>query len=62
MRTQKTPNEALSCSFCQKVERQVRKIIPGPGVAICDDCVALCIGILEVELGPDWQDSRLGNR
>jgi len=37
----------LSCSFCQKNERQVQRLIGGPGVYICGDCVALCNQILE---------------
>jgi ATP-dependent Clp protease ATP-binding subunit ClpX len=34
------------CSFCGKYEEQVKKVIPGPGVFICDECVALCVDIL----------------
>ncbi len=35
-----------SCSFCGKRRDQVRKLIAGPGVRICDECVALCVEIL----------------
>jgi hypothetical protein len=35
-----------SCSFCGKRQDQVRKLVAGPGVWICDHCVALCVEIL----------------
>jgi hypothetical protein len=35
-----------SCSFCGKPQDQVRKLVAGPGVWICDNCVALCVEIL----------------
>ncbi len=38
------------CSFCGKSHSEVRKLIAGPGVYICDSCVSLCKGILEKEL------------
>ncbi|WP_369876010.1 ClpX C4-type zinc finger protein [Alkalicoccobacillus gibsonii] len=41
----------LSCSFCSKTEAQVRKIIAGPGVYICDECVDMCTDIIEGEFG-----------
>jgi ATP-dependent Clp protease ATP-binding subunit ClpX len=40
----------LKCSFCGKSQEQVRKLIAGPGVYICDECVELCNEILEEEL------------
>jgi ATP-dependent Clp protease ATP-binding subunit ClpX len=40
----------LKCSFCGKSQEQVRKLIAGPGVYICDECVDLCIEILDEEL------------
>ena len=40
----------LKCSFCGKSQEQVRKLIAGPGVYICDDCVDLCNEILDEEL------------
>ena len=39
----------LHCSFCRKSQDQVRKLIAGPDVYICDECVDLCIDILERE-------------
>jgi ATP-dependent Clp protease ATP-binding subunit ClpX len=40
----------LKCSFCQKNQEQVRKLIAGPGVYICDECIELCNEIIEEEL------------
>ena len=40
----------LKCSFCGKAQDQVRKLIAGPGVYICDECIDLCNEILEEEL------------
>ena len=40
-------NKELHCSFCGKGESEVQKLISGPGVYICDECVSLCNGILD---------------
>src|ERR1700685_2821923 len=40
----------LKCSFCGKSQEQVRKLIAGPGVYICDECIELCNEIVEEEL------------
>ncbi|NDC35390.1 MAG: ATP-dependent Clp protease ATP-binding subunit ClpX, partial [Synechococcaceae bacterium WB9_2_112] len=40
----------LKCSFCGKSQEQVRKLIAGPGVYICDECIDLCNEILDEEL------------
>src|ERR1700681_3378137 len=40
----------LKCSFCGKAQEQVRKLIEGPGVYICDECIELCNEIIEEEL------------
>src|SRR5205085_470650 len=46
-------NEQLLCSFCGKSQRQVKKLIAGPGVYICDECIDLCNEIIDEELtGP----------
>lgn len=46
----------LSCSFCGKADKQVNKLVAGPGVYICDGCVELCVQILaEPEEHPDTQ-------
>ena len=44
------PSDQLQCSFCGKSQRQVRKLIAGPGVYICDECIDLCNEIIEEEL------------
>ncbi|HCJ4337152.1 TPA: ATP-dependent Clp protease ATP-binding subunit ClpX, partial [Listeria innocua] len=41
----------LKCSFCGKTQDQVRKLVAGPGVYICDECIELCNEIIEEELG-----------
>ena len=41
--------ELLKCSFCGKSQKQVRKLIAGPGVYICDECIDLCNEIIEEE-------------
>ena len=41
------------CSFCGKSQSEVRKLIAGPGVYICDSCISICKGILEKELKDD---------
>jgi ATP-dependent Clp protease ATP-binding subunit ClpX len=43
--------DLLKCSFCGKSQKQVRKLIAGPGVYICDECIELCNEIIEEELG-----------
>src|ERR687886_207958 len=46
-------SEQLLCSFCGKSQRQVKKLIAGPGVYICDECIDLCNEIIDEELtGP----------
>src|SRR6478752_6005493 len=41
--------ELLKCSFCGKSQKQVKKLIAGPGVYICDECIDLCNEIIEEE-------------
>ena len=43
-------SDLLKCSFCGKSQKQVKKLIAGPGVYICDECIDLCNEILEEEL------------
>lgn len=52
--------DILSCSFCGKTQREVKKLIAGPGVNICDECVALCSSVVESELSNnDFDFSKL---
>lgn len=50
----------LKCSFCGKSQDQVRKLVAGPGVYICDECIELCNEIVEEELGNE-EDIDLAN-
>jgi ATP-dependent Clp protease ATP-binding subunit ClpX len=49
MTSKAEPVRQLCCSFCGKADLEVRKIIAGPGVYICDQCVELCNTILETD-------------
>ena len=51
--------DTLKCSFCQKSQRQVRKLITGSGVYICNECVDLCNDIIAEELAQDESDFSL---
>ena len=51
-------NEQLLCSFCGKSQRQVKKLIAGPGVYICDECIDLCNEIIDEELTTPASRSR----
>jgi ATP-dependent protease Clp ATPase subunit len=44
-------SDLLKCSFCGKAQDQVVKLIAGPGVYICDECVDLCNDIITEEVG-----------
>jgi hypothetical protein len=43
------------CAWCGKHERQVKKLLGRGGVALCDECVALCCDILDADLGSSWR-------
>lgn len=49
--------ELLKCSFCGKSQKQVKKLIAGPGVYICDECIDLCNEIIEEELSESTEVS-----
>ncbi|MSY42063.1 MAG: ATP-dependent Clp protease ATP-binding subunit ClpX, partial [Actinobacteria bacterium] len=51
--------DLLKCSFCGKSQKQVKKLIAGPGVYICDECIDLCNEIIEEELH-EATDSQFG--
>ena len=54
----------VNCSFCQKASKEVAKLIAGPGVFICDECVGLCVEILATDASkptdtpamPNWEE------
>ncbi|MCI9576131.1 MAG: ATP-dependent Clp protease ATP-binding subunit ClpX [Clostridiales bacterium] len=49
----------VCCSFCGKPQDEARRLIAGPGVYICDECIELCMSILEDEINPhDYEHSR----
>lgn len=43
------PDELLRCSFCGKTQNDVKKLVAGNNVYICDECVGLCLEIIEEE-------------
>ena len=47
--TEKNNKNILYCSFCGKSQHEVRKLIAGPTVFICDECVELCMDIIKEE-------------
>lgn len=53
--------ELLKCSFCNKSQKQVKKLIGGPGVYICDECIELCNEIIDEELGGQSDSPSLGS-
>jgi len=52
-----TTQKALHCSFCNKSQNEVRKLIAGPSVFICDECVDLCNDIIREEVDASTRDS-----
>jgi len=54
----KTDGEGLKCSFCNKSQRDVRKLIAGPTVYICDECVDICLDIIAEERESEEHDGR----
>ena len=47
----------IRCSFCGKSQESVKKIVAGPGVYICDECVDLCTSIIAAEV---YEDEEVG--
>jgi ATP-dependent Clp protease ATP-binding subunit ClpX len=56
MPKRKDENDNLFCSFCGKNQSEVRKLIAGPAVYICDECIQLCSEIIEEESDKDTKD------
>ena len=56
MASMQESGELLKCSFCGKSQKQVRKLIAGPGVYICDECIELCNEIIDEELSAGGGD------
>ena len=58
MPRKKSEGEGLKCSFCNKSQRDVRKLIAGPTVYICDECVDICLDIIAEERESEDQEGR----
>ena len=50
-----TKNDVLHCSFCGKSQNEVKKLVAGRGVYICDECIDVCINIVSEELHNEKQ-------
>jgi len=51
----------LKCSFCGKAQEQVKRLVAGPGVYICDECIELCSEIIEEEFEEAKADTELND-
>jgi len=60
MAVQSLSKDSLHCSFCAKSQHDVRKLIAGPAVFVCDECVELCMDILREESKASLVKSRDG--
>ena len=49
------PQAIAVCSWCGKLETQVKKLLGRNDTALCDECVSLCCDILDAELGDSWR-------
>ncbi|MEE0776864.1 MAG: ClpX C4-type zinc finger protein, partial [Bacillota bacterium] len=54
--SQMDSHDGVCCAFCGKSQDQVRKLVSGPGVNICDECVALCMEIIDNALAEEEGD------
>ena len=59
MPTKFDDTKQLRCSFCGKTQEQVKRLIAGPNVYICDECIELCSEIIEEELEAGYEDDEL---
>ena len=59
MSRKKAEGDGLKCSFCNKSQRDVRKLIAGPTVYICDECVDICLDIIAEEKENEDTDGRV---
>ena len=55
----KNYDKNVKCSFCGKPQEAVKKIIAGPGVYICDECISVCENILEEEIYDNEEETVL---
>lgn len=54
--TESRKGRLVACSFCGKSSNDVRKLVAGPAVHICDECVGLCNEILDESRAPEFED------
>ena len=59
MPTKFDDTKQLRCSFCGKTQDQVKRLIAGPNVYICDECIELCSEIIEEELEGAYDDDEM---
>jgi ATP-dependent Clp protease ATP-binding subunit ClpX len=57
MPIEKRDGASLTCSFCGKAQKEVKKLIAGPTVYICDECIGLCNDIIAEEIEKEDQQS-----
>ena len=60
MPIEKRDGASLTCSFCGKAQKEVKKLIAGPTVYICDECISLCNDIIAEEIEKEEQTYGLG--
>ena len=58
MVSRESASDLLRCSFCNKTQREVRKLIAGPNVYICDECVDICLDIIAEDRAREARESR----
>jgi ATP-dependent Clp protease ATP-binding subunit ClpX len=58
MVSRETSSDLLRCSFCNKTQREVRKLIAGPNVYICDECVDICLDIIAEDRAREAREAR----
>jgi ATP-dependent Clp protease ATP-binding subunit ClpX len=56
--SRESTSDVLRCSFCNKPQREVRKLIAGPNVYICDECVDICLDIIAEDRAREARESR----
>ena len=61
MSDKKEEDKTLHCSFCGKSQNEVKKLIAGRGVYICDECIEVCINIVSDEMHKEEKNAEGGN-
>ena len=58
----KKNEKSIRCSFCGKAQEEVKKIIAGPGVYICDECIKICQNIIDEEIYDDIEEEKVDKK